>query len=77
MSGWKSNSAGLSLPGLTYSPGMLQLRLNVGVGEVAVVQSLSLIQPFVTPWTAACQGPVLHCLPQFAQIHVRYIGDAI
>ena len=63
VSGWKSNSPGLSLPGLTYSPGMLHLRLNVGVREVAVVvQLLSLIRPFVTPRTAACQDPVLHYL---------------
>ena len=44
VSGWKSNSPGLSLPGLSYSPGMLHLRLSVGVREVAVVvQLLSLI----------------------------------
>ena len=23
----------------------------------------------MTPWTAACQAPILHCLPEFAQTH--------
>lgn len=31
VSGWKSNSPGLSLPGLSYSTGTLHLRLSVGV----------------------------------------------
>ena len=30
---------------------------------------------FVTSWTAA--RPILHYFPQFAQIHVHWIGDAI
>ena len=39
---------------------------------VAVVQL-----DFVTPQIAACQAPVLHCLPEFAQIHVHRGGNAI
>ena len=35
------------------------------------VQSLSCVQLFATPWTATCQASVLHCLPEFAQIHVH------
>ena len=31
-----------------------------------------------TPWTVACQAPlVLHYLPEFAQIHVHWVGDSI
>ena len=26
------------------------------------------------PWTATCQAPVFHYLPEFAQIHVHWIG---
>ena len=34
----------------------------------AVVQSLSCVRLFETPWAAACQGPlVLHHLPEFVQ----------
>ena len=38
---------------------------------VVVVQSPRHVWLFVTPWTAACQGPsVPHHLPEFAQVHV-------
>ena len=37
---------------------------------VVVVQSLSRVQLFVMPWTAA-GFPILHCLPELAQTHVR------
>ena len=39
------------------------------------VQSLSHVWLFVTPWTAACR--VLHCLLEFAQIHVHWVDDTI
>ena len=43
-----------------------------------VVQLLSHVQLFVTPWTAARQTPfVLHYLLEFAQIHVHRVSDAI
>ena len=42
---------------------------------VVVVQSLSRVQLFVMPWTAA-GFPILHCLPELAQTHVRWISDA-
>ena len=32
-----------------------------------VVQLLSGVQLFATPWTEACLDSILHCLPQFAQ----------
>ena len=42
------------------------------------VQSLSRVQLFVTPWTAACQGlPVKHQCPEPTQTHVYWVGDAI
>ena len=34
-------------------------------------------QLFVTPWTAARQALVLHYLPEFAEIHVHWVGDVI
>ena len=36
-----------------------------------VVQLLSRVQLFATPWTVACQIPVLHHLPEFAKTHVH------
>ena len=41
-----------------------------------VVQSLSHVWLFMTPWTAA-GFPVLHHLPKFAQNHVHWVGDNI
>ena len=41
---------------------------------VLVVQSQSPVWLFVTLWTAA---PVRHYLPEFAQIHVHWVGDDI
>ena len=35
-----------------------------------VVQSLSHVWLFTTPWTAACQAPVLHCLPRSVHNHL-------
>ena len=43
--------------------------------EVIVVQLLSHVQFFATAWTAG--SSVLHCLPQFAQIHVHRVSDVI
>ena len=44
--------------------------------QPAVVQSLGCVQLFVTPWTADKLGTcVLHCLLEFAQIHVHWAGD--
>ena len=46
---------------------------------VVVVQSLSCIWPFVTPWSAACLSnfSILHYLLEFAQVRVHWVGDAI
>ena len=36
------------------------------------------IRFFVTPWAVACQAPpVLHYLPEIAQIHVHWVSDVI
>ena len=40
-----------------------------------IVQLLSHTQLLATPWTAAC--PVLHYLPEFAQVNVSWVGDVI
>ena len=44
-----------------------------------VVQSLSHVWLFVTPWTACSRPsfPVLHYLLEFAQIHVHWVTDAV
>ena len=43
-----------------------------------VAQSRSCVWLFVTQWAAARQVPLsfLHPLPEFAQIHVHWVGDA-
>ena len=42
-----------------------------------VLQSLSCIQFFVTPWTAARQTSLsITTFPEFAQTHVHRVGDA-
>ena len=42
-----------------------------------VVQSLNHVQLFATPWSSMPGFPVLHHLPEFAQIHVLWVDDAI
>ena len=44
---------------------------------LVVVQLLSDVQFFVTPWTAAPGFPVLHYLLELAQTHVHRVIDAI
>ena len=46
--------------------------------SVAVVQSLSLVVTVYYPMGCSTQGfPVLHYLPECAQTHVHWVGDAI
>ena len=40
-------------------------------------QSLSHVQLFAIPWTAACQASILHYHLELAQTHVHEVGDAI
>ena len=40
--------------------------------------SCSVVSDSATPWTTSMPGfPVLHHLPEFAQIYVHLVGDAI
>ena len=43
--------------------------------EFSSVQSLNHVQLFVTPWTPCL--PVHHQHPEFTQIHVHWVNDAI
>ena len=56
--------------------GILVLHVSVQA-ESSSVQSLSRVQLFATPWTAACQVPVHHQLLELIQTHVHRISDAI
>ena len=52
--------------------------LLILVLSLHVVQLLSRVRLFATPWTAACWAlPGLHHLLEFAQTHVHWVGDAI
>ena len=42
-----------------------------------VVQSLTYIWLFATPWTAACQASLSLLSPGVAQTHVHWVGDAV
>ena len=48
---------------------------KLGLSVLIVVQSLSCIQLFKTPWTP--RFPVLSYLLGFAQTHIHWVGDAI
>ena len=54
---------------------ILTLPLTASPEVIVVVQLLSHVQFFATPWTAG--SSVLHCLPKFAQIHVHQVSDAV
>ena len=41
--------------------------------HIVVIQSLSHVQFFVTPWTAACPAPQSSTVSQFAQSHVHWV----
>ena len=46
--------------------------------QFSSVQSLSRVQLFVTPWTAACQASLsITKLPDLTQTHVHQVSDAI
>ena len=44
---------------------------------VVVVQSLSPVLHFVTPWTAACQASLSITNSKLTHTHVHRVGDAI
>ena len=47
--------------------------------QFSSVQSLSRVQLFATPWTAAQQAslPITNSLPEFTQTHVHWVSNAI
>ena len=47
------------------------------ITDAVVVQSISHVQLFETPWTAGHRLPHCSHLPEFAQIRVHWVGDAI
>ena len=56
---------------------LLQPFLKISLNS-SVVQSLSRVWLFAIPWTVArLVSLVPHCLPEYAQVHVHWIGDAI
>ena len=52
-------------------------RVPVSYLVAAVVQSLSCVRLFVTPWTVACQASLFFTVLEFAQTHVHWVSDAI
>ena len=50
---------------------------NLSLISFVVVQSLSHVRLFASPWTAAHQASLLHHLLEVAQIHIHWVGDAI
>ena len=56
----------------TGKPGVLQ-----SMGSQRVRHDWVTELNFVTPWAAAHQPPVLHCLLKFAQIHVTWVSDTV
>ena len=61
-----------------YQPHSAELGWKFQSELRTVVQLLSYIWLLVTPWTAAWQAfPVLHHLPEFAQIHVHWVSNSI
>ena len=65
----KAQAEAVPIPSMLLQQKSLSCRNNIFV----VVQSLSHVWVFVTPWTVG--SSVLHCLPEFPQIHVHGIGD--
>ena len=64
---------------LTYEACILQLEWYRRLAIMAHAQvQFSHVQLFATPWTAKVSGfPVHHQLPELAQTHVHWVGDAI
>ena len=75
----KMETQGSNSPRLLLSPFIrLKMMLSISWLPWFVVQSLSRVWLFVTSRTVAHQSsPVLRHLPEFAETHVHWFGDAI
>ena len=71
----ESNSIGVV--GLCKTRGQVAARIHPMLVKmpIAVLQSLSHVLLFVTPWTPGF--PVFHYLPESAPTHVRWVSDTI
>ena len=47
------------------------------LAQLIVIQLPSHVWFLVTPWIAARQASLFFTFPEFAQIHVHWVGDAI
>ena len=65
------------LPSQTYVELLHNLAWIWVPSAISSVQSLSCVQLFATPWTAACRPPVRHQLPEFTETHLHWVGDDI
>ena len=54
-----------------------KLTTNIQSIVAVVVKLLSHAWLFVAPWTSTTGFPVLHYLPELAQTHIHWVGDAI
>ena len=53
------------------------IKINEEKKRYVVVQLLSCIQLFATPWTEVLQAPQSSTVSQFAQVHVHWVSDTI
>ena len=67
---WDGESEGLHVS-------VSKLTTNIQWIVAVVVKLLSRVRLFVTPWNRTTGFPVLHCLPELAQTHVHWVGDAV
>ena len=49
----------------------------LSIFDIVVVQPVSHVQLFVTPWISGQQASLFFTLLDFAQIHVHCVGNAI
>ena len=60
---------------ILYNYGLAVLRVCMCV-RVCVLSS-SVVSDSLWPWAAACQASLSQYLPEFAQVHVHWVSDAI
>ena len=59
-----------------FSSHLLKI-LKILSDDVVVVQSLSCVRLFETPWTAAHRASLSFTISEFVQTHTYWVGDAI